>query len=370
MAKENVRICVVGGGHLTPALATIEKLLDKKASILFVGREVTDIYNSASKEMLEAEKLGVGFETISPAKFHRKPLSRNVSEPKKALISIAQAFKIIRRFNPDVVLCFGGYVALPIALIARLKSIPIITHEQTSVLGKSNQVISKFATRLAISWESSVAQSNKVILTGNPIRTQITNKQATPEWFQKQKLPLIYITGGNQGARDINRYIVNNLEKLTKKYQLIHQTGDARDREDYNLALQAKKSLPKTLRKNYSPKTWLADKEVAWLMQSADLVVGRSGANTIAELLVNETNSLLIPLPFSAKGEQYANAQKAVQMGFGAILEEKDLDCLSEEIEKRIFHKVSLSEYGKKMKELHLKAASMLAGIVLACVEE
>lgn len=369
MPTEDVKVCVVGGGHLTPALATIESLLNHQIKCVFVGRKTTDIYKSVSKESQEVSRLGIDFEALSPPKYYRKPVHKNLTEISKIGQTIQQTLRILNKHQPDLVLCFGGYVSLPIAIVAWLKGIPVLTHEQTMVLGRTNQCISRFA-KTAISWPETQGRTTKMVLTGNPVRKAILDKPSMPKWFKSLQLPLIYVTGGNQGAQIINQWVLTHLEQLLESYQIVHQTGDARKNQDIELALNKQRKLSPKYQSRYYPKTWMDQEEVSWLLQNADLVISRAGANTVTELLIHQTRSILIPLPIAARNEQRLNAQLAQQIGIGRVLEQSNIDQLPDLIKVCLAEPQKFSRTGKKLQRLHIQAADKLAELVLSCVKD
>src|SRR3989344_2679499 len=224
MSKLSGPKILMTGGHLTPALATIEKL-KSRSRLLFVGRSYSDSDHSASREHQLIRQAGIDFRTFNPPKFHRKPLSLNFVEALRYPGALVKAATIVRAFSPDIVLSFGGYLAPPIALAAYFQDIPVITHEQTTTLGLGNQLITLFATKLALSWPTPVHRSN-AILTGNPVRSAFLGKPTKPAWYRSpDSLPTIYITGGNLGSRDIIAAVAAHLNTLAAKYYLVIQTG-------------------------------------------------------------------------------------------------------------------------------------------------
>ncbi len=363
---------LITGGHLTPAIATIEQLQNiPNLNISFVGRKYTDTYKSQSIEKPQIESLGVRFIPYQAPKFHRKPLTKNIPQIISAPSALRNAFQILSLEKPNVILTFGGYLALPIALAAKLKKIPIVTHEQTTVFGLTNQLISTFAKKVALSWPQTSqipsTVSSKVVLTGNPLRKEFFQSPPKPKWLNHSTKPLIYITGGNQGSQAINLNIASHINHLTKHYQVVHQTGHTRNFQDDKLMAKAIKKVPKLQQKNYNHQPWFSASEAAYLISHADLVISRSGANTTTELLLNQTKAVLIPLPQSARDEQSQNAKVLRSAGLAIILPQNQLNLLCQTIEISLKNNSKPSKKTQKLVKLHSQAAQNLANLVLSC---
>ena len=216
---------LVTGAHFTPALATIEEL--KKINgveVVYVGRKTTlegDNAQSVESEILPSK--GIKFIPLVTGRLQRSFTIYTIPSLLKIPIGLIQSFFIVLSEKPDVVLSFGGYVAVPIVFISWLFSIPIMIHEQTLVSGLANKISSWFADKIAVSF-SGIFNKEKFILTGNPIREIVMKTKSKKEAV----LPTILITGGNQGSHVINLAVEQCLERLTRIAGVIHVTGDNR----------------------------------------------------------------------------------------------------------------------------------------------
>ena len=173
---------LITGAHFTPAFATIEELNKyKDVEIVYVGRKTTlEGDNTSSVESRLLPKLGVKFITITAGRLQRTFTPFTLISLLKIPIGFIQALHIILREKPDVVLSFGGYIALPLVIVAWLFSIPIIIHEQTLISGLANRLGSFFADKIAISFpENKLFDKAKAVLTGNPLRREILNVKNT-----------------------------------------------------------------------------------------------------------------------------------------------------------------------------------------------
>lgn len=339
---------LITGGHLTPALAVIEKL--KKIpgiEVLYIGRKYSIEGNiELSQEYLHIAAQKIRFLSINTGRLQRSFTKYTIISLAKIPLGFFQALMIIGRENPDCILSFGGYVAAPVCFAAWLKRIPIFTHEQTITSGLTNRIIGRLAKRIFISWPQtqSLYPKSKVVLTGNPLREEIfkINDNLIPFGLKEfGSLPLIYITGGSQGSESINNLILPILDKLLDLYRVIHQFGQNKRTE--NKIKERILFLTEEQKKRYFAAPFVNSKSIGWVFKNADLVIGRSGANTVSELLVYKKPSLLIPLPWAGNNEQEKNAQILVEVGLGKILHQKMLspESLFENI------KLMLSVYKK-----------------------
>jgi UDP-N-acetylglucosamine--N-acetylmuramyl-(pentapeptide) pyrophosphoryl-undecaprenol N-acetylglucosamine transferase len=300
----------ITGGHLTPALAVIEKFDKNKWEILYIGRKYAlegDKVVSVEYTIINQKK--IKFLTIFAGRIQRALTKYTLWSIIKIPIGFLQALYYVIKYKPNVILSFGGYVALPVVLAGWLFRIPIYTHEQTMSIGLANKIISKFANKILVSWEKNLSQfpKSKTVLVGLPIRKQIfeINKKFT---LPNDK-PVIYITGGNLGAHSINVIIEQNLQELLKNYILIHQCGDTNEFRDFERLENIKKELPINLQKQYFIFKYITDEYIGWVMNQADILITRSGANIVVEIIQLQKPAIFIPLPWSGENEQYENAK-------------------------------------------------------------
>lgn len=314
---------LITGGHLTPAIAVIEKL--KNAQVLYAGRKYSlEGDNATSLEYQTVPKLGVKFIEVNPPRFQRK-LSRNtIPAMLRVPQGLREAFGILKDERPDALLCFGGYVQIPFVLASVLLKIPIVLHEQTFEAGASNRLCSKFAKTICISHDSSAKYfpKNKTILTGNPVRREIFETQEKINLPQGSG-PLIFVTGGSQGSHFINELIKNNLEELLRNYRIIHQTGDAKQFNDFEDLLEKKKTL-ENLAEKYIIFRFINPSQIGFVLKNSDLVIGRGGANTVWEIFLLKKRAIIIPISFSQKQEQLKNANFLKESGMGLVLSEEN----------------------------------------------
>lgn len=318
MAKKTI---VLTGAHITPALALIDKLKQQQWSIIYFGRKKIE------PQLLSAK--GVKLINISSGKLQRFNLAASLMTGIKLPLGFFQSLYYFKKIKPVLVVSFGGHIAVPVCLAAKLLKIPFIIHEQTLAAGLANKLVAPFAAKIAIAWPSSKKYfpSAKIVLTGNPIRKELlqTKRSATGSYQPAS----IYITGGSQGSQTINQAIVPILPQLLKKYFIVHQFGLAQSDKDWRQQLALRQALPSSLKKHYQLKRWFTAAELAVLFKQVDLVVGRAGINTVTELIALNKPALMIPLPYTQKNEQLRNARFLNQLGLAEVLLQKDLTPLS-----------------------------------------
>ncbi len=336
------RKIVITGGHLTPALAMIDELLKGDDwEIFYIGRKYTaEGDKTPSLESMVIQEKGIWFIPINFGRLQHKFTRYTISAFLRIPFGFLQAFFHLLRIKPNVVLSFGSYVGVPVVLAGWLLGIPIVIHEQTTVVGLGNKINSFFAKKICVSWPETLKQfpKEKTVLTGNPLRLDIfkTNpKILSTLKFEKDK-PLILVTGGNQGSHRINVTIEGILEKLLVKYHVFHQTGHLAGFGDFERLEEKRNHLPKSLKDNYHLKKYVSGEEWGTLLERADLVVSRAGINTITELLVLGKPQLLIPISWLPGDEQTKNAQMVEKIGLAEILSQDDLNS------QNLFRKIEL----------------------------
>ena len=363
---------LISGGHLTPALAVIHAIRQRspRTQIVFVGREyMQEKEKMQSREREEIEKQHMKFYEIPAAKFHRTHVFRNVEEFFRFIPSIKKSYDIITAEKPDIFLSFGGYLAVPLALVSYGLHVPVLTHEQTKTAGMANQLIAHVATKVLISYEDSKQffPRKKTLFTGNPLRPSFArNFRKKPEWLKQVPLtlPLVYVTGGSQGSHIINQTLRNILPELTQSYLVVHQCGASQGSSYLHDLEEARNALPPQKQKRYILREWISEEDVAWLFQHAALVVARSGANTVHEIAVSKVPAIFIPLPFAHNNEQVKNAMPLVEQGSAVILPQKDLvpSMLLQTIRVAIRRKETMQKHAELMGTQEMNdAASRIA---------
>lgn len=307
--KPKERKIVITGTHLTPALELIRQLQSDQENnwkIYYVGRQSNS--NNSLQISIESKiipSLGIEFYPISCGKFDRRYLPNSIFGIPKTIAGLYQSFILIKRLKPNIIVSFGGYVSVPVIISGWLQKIKSITHEQTLTNSLTTKINSLFVKKIALSFDNPLQISqlpkNKIVITGNLLRSQLFKKTSYPNStikFPNPNLPIIYITAGNQGSHIINLTIKQILPKLTD-YNLIHQTG----KNDYATFKSLNNKYP-----NYMAADYFDTQEYSWIVQHSSIFISRSGANTCQEIVAFNKKSILIPLPKSQQDEQSLNA--------------------------------------------------------------
>jgi len=318
------------GGHLTPALAVADELKKRDTEIFWIGvkhSQTSDFQLSAEYEAVTKRK--IPFIPFKAGKLWRRwtPATFFKGVKNLALIPLGSinAYRILFRQRPDVLVSFGGYTALPLLMAAKALRIPTATHEQTTTIGLSNKLLIRIADRVYISWEETRAltPSGKTLLTGNPLRSEVLETR-TKQFIFANDLPVVFVTGGNQGANTFNWRLRHVIGDILQHANVIHQTGSSELTKDYEQALAVRDTLPKHIRNRYVVRDRIFGNEIGEAFEKADLVVSRSGANTITELLALGKPAVLIPIPWSSGNEQHRNAELVAATGLATILVQYD----------------------------------------------
>lgn len=308
---------LVTGAHFTPAVAVIEELqkMEPKAEIVYVGRKTTlEGDKTVSVESQVLPSMRVKFIPLTTGRLQRNFSFLSLVSLLKIPVGFLQSGFILFSEKPDVILSFGGYVAVPIVILGWLGSIPIIVHEQTLVSGLANKMSGALADKIALSFKEHPSfKKDKVVLTGNPLRKNILT---APKTTAGRKIPNILITGGNQGSHIINKTVEQALNKLTKFARIYHISGDNKF-GDFE-------RLQKLQNKNYIVKKWVSE-EWGLILSETDLVVCRAGINTLLELSYLGKPALVIPLPYLINDEQSKNAHFFQNLGLARILPQGSL---------------------------------------------
>lgn len=351
---------VITGGHLTPALAVIDELIKQGGwEIFFIGRKyATEREKTPSVESQIIPERGIWFAPIdagrSPRHFNRYALLSFLKIP----FGFFQAFYHLLRFRPRAILSFGGYVSVPVVFAGWLLRVPVLTHEQTTVQGLATKINSLFAKRIAVSWRKTLKQfpKRKVVFTGNPIRKEIfkVNEKMWRVLKFPKRLPLVFVTGGNQGSHLINLAVESASPRLLEIGNVFHQCGHLRALGDFERLQKARERLPEKLKKRYHVRKYLTGEEMGTLFNKADLVVCRAGANTLTEIAALGKPVLFIPLPWPYQDEQTKNAQILIEAGIAEILPQKDLSG------KKLCQRIGILIQNKKRYEKNAPAAKKL----------
>ena len=316
------RIIIAGGGtggHIFPAIAIANAILklEPQTAILFVGAK-------GKMEMEKVPQAGFKIEGLDIAGFNRSSLIKNIGLPFKLAKSFFQVRKIFKAFKPTAVIGVGGYSSFPVLRFAQAKGIPSFIHESNSFAGKSNIMLGKKASQIFVASDGmeKFFPANKILVTGNPVRTSISKSTVSRDkgikffGLDPEKKTVLSV-GGSLGAKSINEALHKNLQLFVENnLQLIWQTGKP-------YATKGKEAAAgKT---NIWANDFINQMENAYA--AADVVISRSGAMAIAELCVMRKAVVFVPFPFAAEDHQTVNAQTLVNKNAAIMI--KDSEALA-----------------------------------------
>ncbi len=372
MAQQHtVRLVIAGGGtggHVHPALAVIEELRRREVAL-----ELLWIGSQGDVEGPAARRAGIPFQAIQTGKLRRYLSLKTVPDAFRVPIGVGQAWILLRRFRPDVIFSTGGFVSVP-TVLAGSRLAPILTHEQTAILGLATRINLRAADVLAVSFPQSAQLARgfhgRIVVTGNPVRRSLRSGdagRALARFGFTASLPLLYVTGGARGASPINQRVAAMLPDLLQRCQVLHQAGLASANQDFERLQALRASLPSELQARYQVVEFVRE-ELPDVYAAAALVLGRAGAGTVAELALLGKPSLLIPLPQSGGGEQQANATFLAQAGAAIVLpqEEATPERLCQELVALLGDPERLASMGAAAMSLaQPDAAARLADVLL-----
>lgn len=320
-----MRIMVSGGGtggHTSPLIAVYEELRrrDPQLRAQWVGC-------AGRIEETLSKRMAIPFRPIPVAGWPRKRGLKQLWVGFKLLLSMLRSLLLIRSFRPQVVFGVGGYVSLPLLWVAQWMGIPTVIHEQNRRLGMANRLLAPRAARVYLSFDDTQGEypEERSEVVGNPIRPEFVfppeREEACARLGFQHDAPVVLVCGGSQGAQRINRAVLESLAQLTEGgIQLIWATGKS-DAEEARVAASQVGGVIQV-------HEFVDDMVTA--CAAADLVVGRAGASTTAELAALAKPCILVPYPYATDNHQMQNARAFEEAGAGRIVE--DADCNAERL--------------------------------------
>lgn len=316
------------GGHIFPALAIINKIKshDKNSKFLYFG--TTD---RMEKDIIPEK--GIPYIGIQMKGLNRKNILKNITVLKIYLAAIKKAEVELKKFKPDIVIGVGGYITAPVLVAANHLGIKTIIHEQNSIPGVSNKLLSHFVNKICVSFKESESYfpKKKTIYTGNPRSEELLSmeKGKREDFGFNHKSKFIILVMGSLGSLTMTKKMKELIPSFKDKdYQVLVVTG----KNYYDDYKDVKTPTNVKIVPFYDAK----------YMKDADLIITRSGASTIAEVTALLLPSIMIPSPYVTHNHQYKNAKALEDKKACKILEEKDFckenlltlidDCFKKEV--------------------------------------
>ena len=315
MAEKRKIIVLTGGGtagHVTPNLALLPYLKEAGYKVYYFGSK-----NGTEKKLIADYE--IPYFGISTGKLRRYFDVKNFTDPFRVIHGYWEARKILKNIKPDVVFSKGGFVSVPVVRAARSLHIPCIIHESDMTPGLANKLCFSSASKICCNFPETLSKlpKGKAVLSGTPIRDEIFTGDRekglalcgfTPD------LPVIMIMGGSQGALAVNEAVRAHLDELLQDFQIIHLCGAGKLDE----SLQD--------RKGYKQFEYVKE-DLRHLFAATDLIISRSGANAICEILALKIPNILVPLAVGSRGDQVLNAESFVSQGFSVLVPTDELNA-------------------------------------------
>ncbi|MGH1469770.1 MAG: undecaprenyldiphospho-muramoylpentapeptide beta-N-acetylglucosaminyltransferase [Cellvibrionaceae bacterium] len=340
--KKAVKILVMAGGtggHVFPALAVANELIERGVDIEWLGTE-------KGIESNVVRSAGITLNTIDIVGLRGKSVTVWLKMPFLLMRAVFQSLNVVKRFSPDLVLGFGGFASGPGALAARIFNIPIVIHEQNAIVGTTNKWLSKLTSHKLAAFPDSL---NGAEVVGNPIRSEITSIASPEERLlseEKKSGCNLLVLGGSLGAKKLNEIVPASLALINKsdRPNVWHQTGKL----SYQETVEAYGA------DNIEAKVDIFIDDMKEAYQWSDLVVCRSGALTVSEITAVGVAAIFVPYPHAIDDHQTVNAMWVVNNKAGLLCDEKELTAqvLSDQI-------MTLLSSPEKLKKLAINARAL-----------
>ena len=336
------------GGHIYPAVSIINKIKEKEpdSEFLYIGT-----HNRMEKDIIP--KKGIPFKSIEIYGFNKKHLLKNFKTVKCLFKAFRDTKKMIKKFNPDIVIGVGGYVTVPVIVSAKRLGYKTFLHEQNSLPGKSNKFLLKYTDLIGASFPSSLdlLPKEKTILTGNPCSEDALGKKAInkSDLGLSNNKKLVLIVMGSLGAGRVSKFLMNELKYFDKKdYEILFITG--------------KGSYDEVIKNKYPRNVKILPffEGLPSIMKKTDLMITRAGASTLSEIIALKVPSIIIPSPFVANNHQYLNALDLVNKDAAIMIEEKNLEdgVLYENVDKLIHDSKKLQSMKENLSKLRVDGSA------------
>ena len=340
------------GGHTSPGLAVAALLRSRNVPCAWIG-------SRSGVEATLVPQHGIPYHVIPTGKLRRYWAWQNIWDLAiRVPTGLGRAWRLLGRLRPHAVFATGGFVALPVVLAAALARVPVVIHEQTAIPGLANRIAARFARRIAVTFPGTPSPfpAPKVVRTGNPLRPELrsgSRAAAMSRFALDPAVPLLYVTGGAQGAHAINRAVGAILTPLLEQAQVIHQCGANPVTGDRWWLEGQRDHLPSALARRYTVVPYVGA-ELADIYAAASLLLGRAGAGTVNECCQLGVPALFVPLPGASGDEQTANARTVERAGGCAVLPQSTLTPVRLLTEVR-----ALLTDGARLKEMSERARTL-----------
>lgn len=374
MSKKRIVLTGGGtGGHIFPLVAIAEEMRKQYDDIdfLYIGTKAQ--MGEVAKQVME--EVGIPTKNVATGKMRRYFSLQYFLDFFRIPFGIIQSLYHLLVYMPDAVFSKGGYASVPVVIAAAIYRIPVLTHDSDAVPGWANRIGGKLSRYIAISYAESEKYflARKTVLTGNPLREVVLQGDCArgyERWGFSESRPTLLVVGGSQGAKVINDAILRVLPQLSKLVQVLHVTGKDHYEKAKNLAAEYGF---KSGRHRYFAVPFLNREEMADAYAVADIVISRSGANSITELAATKKVVIFVPLKRSANDHQRMNAFEIAKIGGALVMEETNLgsNLLLEKIEELLTTKELRTQMQENITAFyHPDAATKIVAGIVKMMEE
>lgn len=313
------------GGHIYPALAVARSLRAHPDA-----PELSWVGGHRGLEATLVPAAGIPLHRLAARSLRTTEADVHaVLDPVRLAASVPQAAALLARERPAAIFTTGGYVAIPVLMAAAALRIPVVLWDGNVIPGRAVRATARLASVLTVCFEetcralASAAPGRPCFITGTPIRDirGVDREAARRQLDIAPGERVLLIFGGSQAVRRFNAAVADALPRLVERVTVIHVTGD----DGYAAALAGREALPEPGRWRYRPYPFLRDSMLAALA-AADLVVGRAGSSTLAEVTAMGLPAVVVPYPHAA-GHQKANARALVEAGAARVIDDEDFDA-------------------------------------------
>ena len=320
-----MRLLIAGGGtggHIYPALAVARSLRARP-----IRPELAWIGGHRGLESQVVPATGIPFRRLALRSLRTVDFDFHaVLDPIRLCLSVPQALALLVARRPAAIFTTGGYAAVPVLVGAWMLRIPVVMWDGNVVPGRSIRWTARVARCLTVSFDATcraLGGRRPCFVTGTPIRNQgpMDRAAARVRLGVGPDERLLLIFGGSQAVRRFNLAVAEALPRLVEVVRVLHVTGDA----GFDAAVAARSALPANLRDRYRPERFLRD-EMTTALAAADLVVGRAGSSTLAEVAAFGLPMIVVPYPHAA-GHQRRNAEEMVLAGAARLVEDEAFDA-------------------------------------------
>lgn len=364
-----MNIVLSGGGtagHINPALAVATVLQERGHSVYYAG-------TPGGVEARLVPQAGLPFKGFEAAGFNRNHPKTIFKAVKLASSSTRLALDWFREVRPDVVVCFGGYVCIPVGRAAEKSGVPVVVHEQNSVMGMANKYLADKAAAVALTYEvagAPVKDKSKLVLTGNPVRRSVfeaTRAEGRAYMGVPEDALVLVVFGGSLGARHINTAVGKLKGDLLAHpgLHVWHITGPKElDAVTEQLALTEEEA------RRYHVVGY--ENQMGKVLAGCDMAVSRSGATSLAEISALHIPALLVPFPFATADHQTTNAREYVRAGAAYMVPDDAVE--GEGFKEQLMRLVEDPQVRAGMREASASfgtqdAAAKLADVVIAAAK-